>query len=113
MTWIEGPSTNWKTSVGNRVATIQEETSKAILRHVPSQSNPADLISRGIETSTFSPSTRIVEGTTQVITGTIMVAYNRGQQNQTHQCQGILQKIQQLQTSQDQQAHNHPLQTRF
>jgi len=57
LAWIQGPPNNWKTSVGSRVANIQEETSSAIWRHVPSQSNPADLISRGIEPSTFSPST--------------------------------------------------------
>ena len=57
LTWIQDPPNNWKTSVGNRVTIIQEETSSAIWRHVPSQSNPADLISRGIEPSKFSPST--------------------------------------------------------
>jgi len=44
LTWIQGPLTNWKTSVDNRVAIIQEETPSAIWRSVPSQSNPADLI---------------------------------------------------------------------
>jgi hypothetical protein len=34
LTWIQGPSTKWKTFVGNRVATIQEDTS-ATWRHVP------------------------------------------------------------------------------
>jgi hypothetical protein len=52
LTWIHGPSDKWKTFVGNRVAIIQEETS-AIWRHVPSQSNPAYLISRGTEPTTF------------------------------------------------------------
>jgi len=28
--WIQGPLTNWETSVGNRVAIIQEETSSTI-----------------------------------------------------------------------------------
>jgi hypothetical protein len=52
-----GPgSTKWKTFVGNRVAAIQEEAS-ATWRHVPSQSNPADLISRGAEPSALSSST--------------------------------------------------------
>ena len=46
-----------KTSVGNRVALIQEETAAATWRHVPSQSNPADLISRGIQLTTQSTST--------------------------------------------------------
>jgi len=41
----------------------------------------------------------MVEGTTQVITGTIKLAYNRGQQHHTHQHHCILQKIPQIQTS--------------
>jgi len=57
LTWIRGPSNKWKTFVGNRVALIQEETASALWRHVPSQSNPADLISRGIEPTTLSTST--------------------------------------------------------
>ena len=43
--------------VGNRVANIQEETASVSWRHMPSQSNPADLISRGIEPTTLSKST--------------------------------------------------------
>jgi hypothetical protein len=35
---------------------IQEETASATWRHVPTQSNPADLISRGINPSTLSAS---------------------------------------------------------
>jgi hypothetical protein len=38
-------TSNWKTSVGYSVDIIQEETSSAIWRHVPSQSNPVDLTS--------------------------------------------------------------------
>jgi hypothetical protein len=57
LTWIQGPSTKWKTFVGNRVATIQEETASATWRHVPTQSNPADLISRGVEPTVLSTST--------------------------------------------------------
>jgi hypothetical protein len=56
LTWIQGPPSKWKTFVGNRVATIQE-TASATWRHVPTQSNPADLISRGGEPSTLSTST--------------------------------------------------------
>jgi len=44
LTWIQGPLTNWKTSVSNSVAIIQDETSSQIWSNVPSQSNPADLI---------------------------------------------------------------------
>ena len=52
-TWIHGPPNKWKTSVGNRVTIIQEETSSSMWRHVPFQSNLVDLMSRGIEPSTF------------------------------------------------------------
>jgi len=55
--WIQRPSNKWKKFVGNRVALIQEDTAAATWRHVPSQSNPADLISRGIEPTTLSTST--------------------------------------------------------
>ena len=56
LTWIQGSPNKWKTFVGNRVAFIQEETAVATWRHVSSQSNPADLISRGIEPTTLSTS---------------------------------------------------------
>ena len=42
---------------GNRITLIQEETASASWRHMTSQSNPADFISRGIETITLSTST--------------------------------------------------------
>jgi len=57
LTWIQGPANKWKIFVGNRVALIQEATAAVTWRHVPSQSNPADLISRGIEPTTLSTST--------------------------------------------------------
>jgi hypothetical protein len=57
LTWIQGPSTKWKTFVGNRVATIQEETASVTWRHVPTQSNPAYLISRAVEPTILSTST--------------------------------------------------------
>jgi hypothetical protein len=57
LTWIQGPSNKWKTFVGNRVAFIQEDTASATWRHVPTQSIPADLISRGVEPTTLSTST--------------------------------------------------------
>ena len=57
LTWIQGSPTKWKTFVGNRVAFIQDETAVATWRHVPSQFNPADLISRGIDPTTLSTST--------------------------------------------------------
>jgi hypothetical protein len=57
LTWIQGPPTKWKIFVGNRVATVQQETTSATWRHVPSQSNPADLISRGMDPKTLASST--------------------------------------------------------
>jgi hypothetical protein len=57
LTWIQGPPSKWKTFVGNRVATIQEETTSATWRHVPNQFNPADLISRRVELSELLNST--------------------------------------------------------
>jgi len=53
LTRIQGPPNRWKTYVGNRVATTQEETASASWRHVPSQSNPSDLVSRGVEPATL------------------------------------------------------------
>jgi len=57
LTWIQDPLINRKKSVGNRVAIIEKETSSAISRYVPSQSNPAELISRSNELSKFPPFT--------------------------------------------------------
>jgi len=57
LTWIQGPPNKWKAFVGNRVAVIQEKTALATWRHVPTQSNPADLISRGDEPTTLLTST--------------------------------------------------------
>jgi hypothetical protein len=48
LTWIKGPPNKRKTFVGNRVAKIQEESATISGRHVPTESNPADLISSGI-----------------------------------------------------------------
>jgi len=57
LAWIQGPSTKWKNFVGNRVALIQENTAAATWRHVPNNSNPAHLISQGIEATALSTST--------------------------------------------------------
>jgi len=57
LTRVQGPPNKWETFVGNRLALIQEETASASWRHVPSQSNPADFISRGFEPTTLSTST--------------------------------------------------------
>jgi hypothetical protein len=57
LTWIQGPPNRWKTFVGNRVALIQEETASATWRHVPTQSNPAYLISRRVDPISLSSAT--------------------------------------------------------
>jgi hypothetical protein len=57
LTWIQDPPNKWKTFVGNRVALIQEETVSATWRHVPTESNPADLISRGVDPTSLSSAT--------------------------------------------------------
>ena len=54
LTWIQSLPNKWNIFVGKRVALIQEETESASRRHVPFESNPADLISRGCEPSTLS-----------------------------------------------------------
>jgi len=81
LNWIQGPLTNWKIFVGNSVAIIQEETSTEIWRLVPTQSNPADIISRGNRAFNNPTIYATVEGTTQVITGAVKLAYNRSQQH--------------------------------
>lgn len=48
LAWLNAPSSRWKTFVGNRVSKIQENTTSAKWRHVPSPDNPADMISRGV-----------------------------------------------------------------
>jgi len=44
LTWIQVPPNKWKTSLGHNVDMIQEETSSAIWRYVPTQSNLTDFI---------------------------------------------------------------------
>ncbi|XP_055632494.1 uncharacterized protein LOC129772975 [Toxorhynchites rutilus septentrionalis] len=46
--WIKSTSNKWKIFVSNRVAEIQRLTKDHEWRHVTTESNPADLISRGI-----------------------------------------------------------------
>ncbi|XP_058817780.1 uncharacterized protein LOC131681089 [Topomyia yanbarensis] len=45
--WIKSQSNNWKVFVSNRVAEIQRLTKGSEWRHVPTELNPADRISRG------------------------------------------------------------------
>lgn len=46
--WINSPSSRWKTFVANRVSTIQSLSDPKKWLHVRSESNPADLVSRGL-----------------------------------------------------------------
>ncbi|XP_075162988.1 uncharacterized protein LOC142235611 [Haematobia irritans] len=45
--WIAGQPSRWSTFVANRVTKIQSLTNNIKWHHVPSQLNPADLLSRG------------------------------------------------------------------
>ncbi|CAI6372181.1 unnamed protein product [Macrosiphum euphorbiae] len=47
LAWINAPSSRWKTFVAHRVGEIQEVTDSSQWRHVTSEHNPADIISRG------------------------------------------------------------------
>lgn len=45
--WLNSPSARWNTFVANRVSKIQAKSEIVSWRHVGSENNPADLISRG------------------------------------------------------------------
>ncbi|XP_062542425.1 uncharacterized protein LOC134210390 [Armigeres subalbatus] len=45
--WLKSPPNVWKTFVANRVAEVQHYTNGCQWRHVPGNTNPADLVSRG------------------------------------------------------------------
>lgn len=47
LAWIQGEPSQWKTFVVNRVTEIHEVSQKSQWRHVRSQDNPADILSRG------------------------------------------------------------------
>lgn len=46
--WIQKQPCDLKTFVANRVTKIQNLTEEALWQHVPSEENPADLLSRGV-----------------------------------------------------------------
>ncbi|XP_018580238.1 uncharacterized protein LOC108917913 [Anoplophora glabripennis] len=47
--WLAGEPVQWTTFVGNRVAEIQRLTKESAWKHIRSESNAADIISRGLE----------------------------------------------------------------
>lgn len=47
LAWLSSPANRWKTFIANRVAEIQNFTSPADWRHISSEQNPADILSRG------------------------------------------------------------------
>ncbi|XP_025836570.1 uncharacterized protein LOC112906526 [Agrilus planipennis] len=49
LAWIAGPPNKWKTFVANRVSEIHNLTDQKDWVHVSTKHNPADLISRGVE----------------------------------------------------------------
>ncbi|XP_062713665.1 uncharacterized protein LOC134290523 [Aedes albopictus] len=49
--WIASSSTPWKVFVSNRIAEIHRLTGGSMWRHVPTELNPADKISRGVSPS--------------------------------------------------------------
>jgi len=51
LSWISSPSTHWGVFVAHRVGEIQDKTTISEWRHVKSEDNPADIISRGRDPS--------------------------------------------------------------
>ncbi|XP_037894799.1 uncharacterized protein LOC119640680 [Glossina fuscipes] len=46
--WISEDSCNWSTFIANRVAIIQQVSTRSQWRHIPSNLNPVDILSRGV-----------------------------------------------------------------
>ena len=69
LSWITKESSQLKTFVANRVATIQDLTSPHQWRHVPTHQNPADLVSRGLDPDKLSQNTLWFEGPEFLKTG--------------------------------------------
>ncbi|MEW8314042.1 MAG: hypothetical protein AB2658_03330, partial [Candidatus Thiodiazotropha endolucinida] len=54
--WIRGKSRDFKPFVANRVGEVQRSTNPEQWRHVPTNMNPADLVSRGMKSSDLAQS---------------------------------------------------------
>lgn len=48
LNWIQAAPNKWKTFVANRVSDIQHLTKSSDWRHIKTNENPVDLISRGL-----------------------------------------------------------------
>ncbi|XP_076384534.1 uncharacterized protein LOC143263460, partial [Megalopta genalis] len=64
LAWLRCSPNKWKTFVANRVSQIQGLTSSDSWRHVASEDNPADLISRGTKPGTLQNTTIWWDGPT-------------------------------------------------
>ncbi|XP_055942606.1 uncharacterized protein LOC129972482 [Argiope bruennichi] len=62
LSWIKKETSQLKTFVANRVATLQDLSCQEQWRHVSSGDNPADLISRGVNPSKMLESNLWWEG---------------------------------------------------
>lgn len=62
LNWIQTPPHTLKTFVANRVSQIQSKTQVSSCRHVRSQDNPADFISRGQNAIDFAKNSLWVQG---------------------------------------------------
>lgn len=62
LTWIKGGAHRWKVFVSNRVAFIQDILPAHCWRYVESQSNPADIATRGLQPSAFLKNTMWLKG---------------------------------------------------
>ncbi|XP_065082353.1 uncharacterized protein LOC135704779 [Ochlerotatus camptorhynchus] len=51
--WLKASPNTWKTFVANRVSAIQSATHGARWNHVAGKHNPADMVSRGMDTTNF------------------------------------------------------------
>ena len=54
LAWIHAPPNRWKTFVTNRIAEIQRLTRAECWKHVASEDNPADLLSRGTSSAVLA-----------------------------------------------------------